>query len=191
MTVSQPATRLIRHALFFMAIATAAVAMPAVLADDDKQNAAPAMTNKGLETLIRRLDKDTKGRPGFWQFTVEQRPLLVITDEKADRMRIMTPVIDTADLDHGVLTRLMQANFDTALDARYAIAQGKLWSVFIHPLGALTEDEFIAGIGQVVNLAATYGTSYSSGLLIFRGGDSDELRSRELIDRLKKKAKTI
>ncbi len=31
----------------------------------------------------------------------------------------------------------MQANFDTALDARYAIAKGALWSTFIHPLSDL------------------------------------------------------
>jgi len=39
----------------------------------------------------------------------------------------------------------MQANFDSALDARYAIAKGKLWSAFIHPLSELNEEQFFSG----------------------------------------------
>lgn len=153
--------------------------------------AAGPMSNQKLDVLIRRLDEQAKGRPGFWQFSVESRALLVVTDEKANRMRIMTPVTESDKVDQKTMMRLLQANFDTALDARYAVAQGKLWSVFIHPLQALTDSEFIEGVGQVVNLASSYGGSYSSGLLIFRGGDSEELRGRELIERLKKRSRTI
>lgn len=154
-------------------------------------SATGAMSNQKLDVLIRRLDEQAQGQPGFWQFIVESRALLVITDEKADRMRIMTPVAESGEVDEKIMMRLLQANFDTALDARYAVAQGKLWSVFIHPLQVLSESEFIHGVGQVVNLANTYGGSYSSGLLIFRGGDSEELRGRELIERLKKKSQVI
>ena len=149
------------------------------------------MSNQKLDVLIRRLDEQAQGRPGLWQFSVESRALLVITDEKADRMRIMTPVTESGAVDEKIMMRLLQANFDTALDARYAVAQGKLWSVFIHPLQSLTESAFIEGVGQVVNLANTYGASYSSGLLIFRGGDSEQLRGRELIERLKKQSQVI
>ena len=47
-----------------------------------------------------------------------------------------------------------------------------MWSAYIHPLSELTEHQFIDGLAQTVNLAATYGTTYSSGALIFGGGDS-------------------
>jgi hypothetical protein len=85
----------------------------------------------------------------------------------------------------------MQANFDTALDARYAIAQEMLWSTFIHPLSSLDARQFLAGLGQTINLARNYGSSYASGLLSFGGGDSRERLDRELIDRLLRRGQGI
>ncbi len=87
-------------------------------------------------------------------------------------MRIMSPVVDNSALTPDLAVRLMQANFDSALDARYAIAKGKLWSVFIHPLSPLTDKELKSGLHQVVTLVRSYGGSFSSGGLQFGGGDS-------------------
>ena len=67
---------------------------------------------------------------------------------------------------------LLAANFDRALDARYAVARGYVWSVFIHPLSLLTDAQFIDGVSQVVTLADTYGTSYTSTDLVFQGGQN-------------------
>ena len=102
----------------------------------------------------------------------------------------MTAIRSAGNIPAEELMRVMQANFDAALDARYAVAQGRLWSVFIHPLGDLNKDEFLSGLGQVVNLALTYGSSYTSGALTFGGGDSNELH-RALIDKLLKKGEDI
>ena len=159
-----------------------------------KQNTegeARRMDNTRLESLIRRIDPEADGKSGFWKLTVENHALTVITDETADRMRIIMPIEKIDDLDRKRLYRLMQANFDSALDARYSIAKNKLWSTFIHPLSPLGDEEFLSGIGQVVNLGATYGTSYSSGALLFGGGDSKELQQRELIDRLIQKGTAL
>ena len=150
------------------------------------------MTNSRLAVLIKRLDPQARGEQGYWQFTVEKHPVTVITDAKADRMRVIVPIAPTDKLERDVLFRLMQANFDSALDARYAIAKGVVWGTYIHPLAVLEEKEFISGVGQVVNLALTFGTSYSSGALIFQGGDSQELQQRrQLIDDLLKKGLEI
>ena len=43
----------------------------------------------------------------------------------------------------------------------------------------------------LVNLVTTYGTSYSSGLLVFGGGDSQAIQRRELIDELLQKGLAI
>lgn len=149
------------------------------------------MNNARLDKLIRRLDNNPEGRLGFWKFTIEGRQVNVITDEKADRMRIISPIAKSEELERDRLYRLMQANFDSALDARYSVAQNILWSTFIHPLSSLEDKEFLSALGQVLNLASTYGSSYSSGALVFRGGDSEELRQRELIDKLMKKGLDI
>ncbi len=151
-----------------------------------------SMTNDRLQGLIKRLDPKAKGKHGFWQFTIEKYPVTVITDVKLDRMRVIVPVARADKLEQDVLFRLMQANFDSALDARYAIAQGALWGAYIHPLAALDEREFISAVGQVVNLALTFGSSYSSGALVFQGGDSQELQKRRrLIDELLEKGLQI
>ena len=81
--------------------------------------------------------------------------------------------------------RLMQANFDSALDARYAVAQGRLWGVFIHPLSPLERDQFLSGIAQTINLARTYGQTYSGGANVFGGGDLNRIY-QDLLDDLRK-----
>lgn len=151
------------------------------------KKAVKKMSNSRLDVLIKRIDKDAEGRLGYWSLQVDNKKILVITDERADRMRIIAPVVNSEKLEQKQLTRIMQANFDSALDARYAIAKGVLWSAFIHPLSPLSDEEFLVGLGQVTNLVSSFGGSYSSGALIYRGGDSEGLRKRELIDDLLKK----
>ena len=46
--------------------------------------------------------------------------------------------------------------------------KGVFGAVYIHPLGPLDKDEFLAGIGQVVNLATTYGSDVQLWTAQFR-----------------------
>lgn len=140
--------------------------------------APPAMNNARIDELIRRIDEHAEGGDGRWQLEFEGYPALVLTDTRADRMRIMVPVAEADGLDRDQLYRLLQANFDAVLDARYAVAQGRLWAVFLHPLASLTEREFFSGLGQAITAAATFGTTYSSGALMFQGGDSGEAQQK-------------
>jgi len=153
----------------------AAVVLFAMLLLSSTQAAEPAMNNERLEALIHRIDESTEGKPGFWRITVAGRALMVITDEKADRMRIISPIGKAENLDPKLMFRMLQANFDTALDSRYSIAKGVLWSLYLHPLSSLGDKQFLTGIGQVVNLAVSFGSTYSSGGLSFGGGDSNKL----------------
>ena len=106
-------------------------------------------------------------------------------------MRIMVPVARIDQLSGDDLLRIAQANFDSALDSRYAIAQKILWSVYIHPLRELHKRQFIKAVGQTVNLALTYGSTYTSGALTFGGGDSNSILRKKLIDDLLKKGQDI
>ncbi|MEM6634437.1 MAG: hypothetical protein AAF667_00975 [Pseudomonadota bacterium] len=143
----------------------------------------PPMTYERMARIITALDPEADTVPNGFFFHVENVPVLIIFDVLADRMRAMVPIREAADIQPEELMRLMQANFDSALDARYAVAQGRLWSVFIHPLSPLKRDQLISGVGQTVNIALTYGTLYSGGAMQFGGGDSGGLQ-RQLIDRL-------
>lgn len=147
------------------------------------------MTLAHMDEIVHRLDKDAVREGGVWKFKIEGVFVMIVTDEAHNRMRILVPICKIDGLDAAMLMRLMQADFDSALDARYAIAQGILWGAFIHPLAALRDDEFISGIGQTVNLALTFGSSYSSGELVYGGGDSTGILRRALIDELLKKGR--
>lgn len=148
------------------------------------------MDNEKLDILIKRIDPEVEGTLGYWQLIYEQTQVYVITDDKADRMRIMSPIVGTEKLDKASLYRLLQANYDSALDARYAVANDTLWSAFIHPLSTLTERDFFSGLAQTIIAANTYGTTYTSGALIFQGGDS-EAKQKQYYDEILKKGLSI
>ena len=61
----------------------------------------------------------------------------------------------------------LHSNYDRALDARYALQDGVLWSVFIHPLESLTEGDLKNGINQVRALRKNTGTTFTSSELLF------------------------
>ena len=132
-----------------------------------------AMTPERLVDIILALDPDAAINANGIELTIEDIPVLVVMAPNADRMRAMVPIASVEDVTPEEMNRMMQANFDTALDARYAVAQGRVWGVFIHPLGALERAEFLSGLAQTVNLARTYGTLYSGGAQVFGGGDSN------------------
>jgi len=184
--------------IYLILVSTLSFAAPTGIAPDLPNNNSRdfkpkinKMSNQRLDVLIKRLDENAEGKPGYWSFVINDQKVSVITDERADRMRILISVIKSDKLKPEQLTRILQANFDSTLDARYAIAKGILWSAFIHPLSSLSDEEFLQGLGQVINLTTSFGSSYSSGLLIYRGGDSEDLRNRELIDELLDKGLTV
>ncbi len=104
------------------------------------------------------------------QYSIDELPLYLIVDETANRMRLMSPIVEEKDLKEKDLRVLMEANFDRALDAKYAIANGVLWSVFAHPLKELTKEQTIDAFNQVRNLVYNYGSSYTSTDILFGGG---------------------
>ncbi|MEL7313040.1 MAG: hypothetical protein AAFN07_16100 [Pseudomonadota bacterium] len=157
--------------------------------DTEPQSEPKPMSIDRIETIIGRVDEDYERNENNIIFSFADYEILLVSDPAADRMRIMIPVNAADALDEAELMRLMQANFDSALDARYAVANGMLWSTFIHRLSTLTEVDLLSGIGQTINTADTFGTSYSSGELVFGGGDSNELRRKALIDELQERGR--
>lgn len=142
-----------------------------------------------IEAVIEALDPNAVRTANNWQFTLDESQVMVVTDVTNDRMRIITPIAMAAALSPEALRRLLQADFDSALDARYAIAQDLVWGTFIHPLESLTTREFASGVLQTKSLADTFGTSFSSGALTYGGGDSTtiiEEQLKELLEELEK-----
>ncbi len=132
------------------------------------------MTNEILHEMINSIDSNAGGQIGFWQFQVEGTDMMCITDQNADRMRIMTPITEVNKVSPEQLAMCMGANFDRALDARYCVNDGYLWGAFIHPLSDLSPELFLSAVEQVYTVRATFGTEYTSGALVFGGLQEDE-----------------
>jgi hypothetical protein len=156
--------------------------------DDPYAYATQPMTAMRMGELVLRIDEYATRDGSNWYFNIIGLDAILVFDIDADRMRVLIPIEGTEDLSKDELLRLMQANFDSALDARYAIAQGKLWGAFIHPLSSLTDEEFLLGVGQTANVVASFGSSYSSGMFTFGGGDSDEIERKRFLEELRKES---
>ncbi len=129
------------------------------------------MDNQTLDDIIKRTCNFTEGQLGHWKFEINDVGFICMTDEHFNRMRIISPIIKVEDIGSDEMMNCMEANFHTALDARYAVSDRVIWSTFIHPLRELTEGQVLDAISQVHSCAKTFGSTYSSGNLIFPKGD--------------------
>lgn len=129
------------------------------------------MDNGRMETILSEVSDSIAGNPGFWDIKVGGIPMMCISDSSHNRMRIMTPVSKVENLKKGQLKECMEANFHSALDVKYAISDEFIWVVFIHPLSELSDLQLRDAISQVWNAAYTFGTTYSSGNLLFPGNE--------------------
>ncbi|MEQ8662844.1 MAG: CesT family type III secretion system chaperone [Gammaproteobacteria bacterium] len=138
-----------------------------------------------LGALLERLGLE--GGDGYWRVVAGGRAVLVMADERHDRLRIQAHVTAAEALDEALLRRALTANFATAADARYAIEGTTLWSLYVHPLASLGATDFADALAQVVNLAADFGHGYGSGK--FAAADTDGATpGRALLDALRARA---
>lgn len=103
------------------------------------------------------------------RFLFNETMLICIFDENANRMRIISPIVEREKLGEEELLNAMVANFHSVLDVKYALSDEIIWSVYAHPLRELSEAQIIDAIQQVYAAALTFGGSYSSTDLVFPG----------------------
>ena len=148
------------------------------------------MTMARMSEILLAVDPEARASQNAIEMTLDGIPVIEIADAAADRMRVMVPIRSAEGMTQSELLRVMQANFDSALDARYAVAQGRLWGVFIHPLSPLKKDQLLSALVQTINVARTYGQAYSGGPQVFGGGDSNGIY-QELFDELRRKGQEL
>ena len=146
------------------------------------------MTGAAIAELVKSFDPEAKAQGNVISFKLQEREIVIVFDEERGRMRALTPIAPAELMNEAILKRMAQANYDAVLDARYAIADKLVWSVFIHSLDTLQQEELISGIAQVVTAAETFGTTFTSGAMVFGGGDSNEIHN-DLIKKLQDAAK--
>ena len=132
------------------------------------------VTLKNLKTILEEATTNLKGVNGRWTFSFEDVSMALVADEEHDRMRIVAPVVEIEHLQTMHYKKMLEANFHTALDTRYAISDGIVYAAFIHPLSPLRDTQFASALMQVANLAKTFGTTYSSGALSYLGANTKQ-----------------
>lgn len=136
--------------------------------------AAHKMSPEALNSVISNYADKTKVSKNLISFEYQNVPIYCIWDANADRMRMVSPIAKLSDLSNELLELALKANYHTVLDARYAIGDGVLYSAFIHPLSPITQDEVESAIRQVSTAALTFGSSFTSGELVFPGEDDEQ-----------------
>ncbi|MFS4456907.1 hypothetical protein [Maribacter sp. 2304DJ31-5] len=149
---------------------------------------AQQMSGEKLGELITQVSDTTIVNGNAYQFLYKERPLICVYDTNANRMRIISPIIERKEIEEDQLLNAMVANFHSALDVKYALSDEIIWSVFIHPLKELSEHQVLDAIDQVYAAAATFGTSYSSTSMVFPGNtkkkeEPEEPPVKKLIER--------
>jgi hypothetical protein len=144
------------------------------------------MTNAKIGEIIESVGDSIQGDTGRWQFYIEDIPFICVTDSLNNRMRIISPILETIQLTEELKNASLTANFHTALDVKYAIANDLLWSVFIHPLKELSNHQVKDAIAQVYSANRSFGTTFSSTNLIFPGATKEPKNITEDKKKLKK-----
>lgn len=131
------------------------------------------MDNRDIDTFFRdseltdAVERHADGPSVRWVFRAGRFPVLIQTQEEANRMRTVVFIADADQLNEDFLRIALEANYRSALDARYAISEGNLVAAFIQPFRELTLTQFILGLYQTINCAETCGSTFTGGTMIF------------------------
>lgn len=148
---------------------------------------AQKMNNRSMDKIFKATADKVEGELGAWEVYHKERVMLVLTDETNNRMRIFSPIVPEDEISTDDLKIMLEANFHSALDAKYSLYNGFVISVFTHPLKELNNTQLIDALGQVAILANNYGTTYSSTDLIFGAGVIEEEQEKRINESPSKK----
>lgn len=127
------------------------------------------MTITKLDKIFHDASDSIVSQQSQWRFIIKKVPFIAIADSTHNRMRIISPIAKSNRLTNELKTTSLMANFHTALDVKYAISDEVLWSVFIHPLKELSENQVYDAISQVYYAHVNFGSTFSSTSLVFPG----------------------
>ncbi|MEO1010208.1 MAG: hypothetical protein AAFX53_02825 [Bacteroidota bacterium] len=127
------------------------------------------MDPERLGSLIKSVTDSVETHGNSYRFVYKEVFVFTIYDENANRMRIISPIVQRDEIGEEELLNALVANFHSALDVKYALSDEIIWSVFIHPLRELSDHQVLDAINQVYRANVTFGTTYSSTDLVFPG----------------------
>lgn len=142
------------------------------------------MTAERLKELITQEADSVQSQNNMVQFKFNDALLLCIYDENANRMRIISPIVERSALEEKDLLNILVANFHSALDVRYALSDEIIWSVYTHPLKQLSDEQVVDAIQQVYAAALTFGNTFSSTGMVFPGNTKRVEKQKDSLRKL-------
>jgi hypothetical protein len=149
---------------------------------DTPPSSSEPMDQNRVEQIFSDQVEAITGPTGALQSQIDGISIYCISDPANDRMRIVAPISRLSGLDPRINEVLLRANFHSALDARYAISDGVIFAAFLHPISSLTPVQIESAVSQVISLVKTFGTTFSSGGLVFPEGRGGEGHSGEEVE---------
>lgn len=135
-------------------------------------------SDKRLIKYISSKAKVMKQNESSLVFFHKDVPMFSVWDMRYDRMRIFSYIKKTSELKSNEQENMLNANFHKSLDARYAISDGKVYAIYLHPLSSLDDAQLSSAMDQVANLAISFGQSYSSGKLVYKPAQKDGTKKK-------------
>ena len=126
----------------------------------------PVMDQSRLEQIFSDQVEAISGPTGALQTQIDGIQVYCLSDPSTDRMRLIAPFARVTGMDPRIFEVLLRANFHGTLDARYAISDDYIFATYMHPISSLTKAEIESALSQVVSLVKTFGTTFSSGVLV-------------------------
>jgi hypothetical protein len=140
---------------------------------DEAEPKLSTMTGDRLVNTIIQLSDDPSVNGNIVRFVFNQSLMFCVFDERANRMRIVSPIAKAEEFETEHFMQALEANYHSALDVRYAISEGVIYAAFLHPLSSLHEYDLQSALWQLSNAQKTFGTAYTGGSFVFPGGEND------------------
>ena len=80
------------------------------------------MEQSELEKIVKEMASESAGEKGKVESLFNDTEMVLLSDIEHNRMRIITAVVDYERLGKSELDTILQSNFHSALDARYAVS---------------------------------------------------------------------
>jgi hypothetical protein len=128
---------------------------------------AEPMTTARLAAVLRAHDPAASGPDDGLRFSFQQTKMACFVDIDQNRMRLIAPIGPADDLTDAQRDAMLAANYSHTLDARYAVGDGILYALYVHPLDSLTEAQLDQALEQIATLVKNFGDTYSATNLRF------------------------
>jgi hypothetical protein len=122
------------------------------------------MDEEGLLQIIRQESQDVRHRDGEIELTYHGVHMVCVVSERFDRVRLYAPIVEVGSMTDEQRQKVLEANFRSLLDVRYATHSGMLYAVYLHSLSELSSIDVRSALYQVANAASSFGSEYSSGV---------------------------